>query len=378
MSVITQEEGAGVDFAALRTARRQRVLAEMERRNVDALVVWREANAKYISGARRLWRAVVTAFSPGCVLVRATGAVHLMNTWDDGIPRDIPNANLYGLSWNPQNYVEALRRVEGLGDARRIGVDGMSSFFAKMLPAVAPNAELCDGEDLLRSVRAVKLPAEVACIQIAIAVAEGALVDVIEAIRPGVTERHLLGIFDQRMTSFGVTTPAVEGPFCAVERDGTLRQLPGDRALVDGDLVALSPAVLYAGYEGGVGRTWPCGTAPAGASGLYSRWQRVYDAIEAACVPGAVPSDLRRAYQATGEPLAPLPIAHGVGLGVESPMVGGSLGPDIVPSAPLQVGMVLALQAFVAQPGVGGYLGKEIVHLTDDGPARLTRLAHHL
>ena len=67
-----------------------RVLAEMEAANVDILVVGREANARYVSGAPRLWTAGSRAFGPGCVLVRATGAIHLLSTWDEGIPEDIP------------------------------------------------------------------------------------------------------------------------------------------------------------------------------------------------------------------------------------------------------------------------------------------------
>ena len=61
------------DDATLRLARRARVLAEMEAGNIDVLVVGREANARYVSGAPRLWMAGSRAFGPGCVLVRATG-----------------------------------------------------------------------------------------------------------------------------------------------------------------------------------------------------------------------------------------------------------------------------------------------------------------
>jgi len=45
------------DDAALRAARRGRVLAEMERADVDILVIGREANARYVAGVRRLWTA---------------------------------------------------------------------------------------------------------------------------------------------------------------------------------------------------------------------------------------------------------------------------------------------------------------------------------
>ena len=44
---------------------------------------------------------------------------------------------------------------------------------------------------------------------------------------------------------------------CATPRSGpvVLRRLPSERRLGPGQLVALNPGALYAGYEGGVGRT---------------------------------------------------------------------------------------------------------------------------
>ena len=96
------------DDAALRQARRARVLAAMEAADIDFLVVGREGNARYVSGAPRLWTAGSRAFGPGCVFVRATGAVHLLSTWDEGIPEEIPHENLYGITFNAMNFVKVL------------------------------------------------------------------------------------------------------------------------------------------------------------------------------------------------------------------------------------------------------------------------------
>ena len=63
------------DEEVLRAERRVRALQEMEAADVDILVLGREANARYVSGAPRLWTAGSRAFGPGCVVVRATGAV---------------------------------------------------------------------------------------------------------------------------------------------------------------------------------------------------------------------------------------------------------------------------------------------------------------
>ena len=78
------------DDAALRLARRARVLAEMEAADIDVLVVGREGNARYVSGAPRLWTAGSRAFGPGCVLVRATGVGASAEHVGRGDPRRHP------------------------------------------------------------------------------------------------------------------------------------------------------------------------------------------------------------------------------------------------------------------------------------------------
>ena len=153
------------DDASLRVARRTRVLAEMEAADIDVLVVGREGNARYVSGAPRLWTAGSRAFGPGCVLVRATGSVHLLSTWDEGIPDDIPHEHLYGISFNATNFVKALQRIEGAATVRTVATDALTPSSARLLPTAFPSAELVDGEPLLRRVRRVKTPEEVDAIR---------------------------------------------------------------------------------------------------------------------------------------------------------------------------------------------------------------------
>src|SRR5580658_10982488 len=91
------------DDRGLREARRRRALAEMAAHDIDVLLLGSEANARYVAGAQRLWTAGTRPFGPGCVVVRATGAVHLVSSWDEGIPDDIPHDHLFGITWSPGN-----------------------------------------------------------------------------------------------------------------------------------------------------------------------------------------------------------------------------------------------------------------------------------
>jgi Xaa-Pro aminopeptidase len=236
-----------------------RTLDEMARNDVDVLVLGREGNARFVSEATRLWLAGTRPFAPGCVVVRATGAVHLMSVTDAGVPAAI-SPELYPMSWNPANIVGAVAGFPGVRDAQRIGVDGLTPLFEQLFTATLPNAQLADGEAVMRAARRLKSPAQVDRIRDAISVAEDAFGAAVAALQPGARECDLKGVFEERMSQLGTTTPAFEGVFSVVDGDGPVRRFVSDRRIADGDLVAMSAGVLLDGWEGSLARTWPVGT----------------------------------------------------------------------------------------------------------------------
>ena len=376
------EEGGRVDFGRLRRQRRARVDALMAELDLDVLLLGREYNAKYAAGVRRLATGGTRPFAPGCVIVRATGECHVMSVWDEGIPEAVRHEHIFGMSWNPMTTMERLGRIRGMASARRVGVDSMSPVFARLLATAIPDGEIVDAETPLRRARMTKTADELACVRTAVAIAEAALVAAAGALRPGVRERELLATFEARMANFGTTIPASEGTFCVTGPPGPgqpgPRRLVGEGAVNAGDLVAMSGGVLYGGYEGVVGRTWPCSGAGRtvdlhGYAELHDRWRQVIDAVVAACRPGATGSDLRREYEKTGESLPPFPVARSIGLGYEAPLAGSSLGAGFDAGWRLEPGMVLAIEAAVAGAR-GAYLGAETVLVTPSGREVLSTL----
>src|SRR5690606_23693712 len=95
-----------VHFTQLRHDRRQRLLAEMDRLGLDVCFFGREANVRYACGARRLWTAGTRPFGPGCIVVRSTGAVHLMafSASYEGMPEEVGPDDFFSITWNPMNF----------------------------------------------------------------------------------------------------------------------------------------------------------------------------------------------------------------------------------------------------------------------------------
>ena len=309
------------DDATLRRARRARVLAAMEEADIDFLVVGREGNARYVSGAPRLWTAGSRAFGPGCVFVRASGAVHLLSTWDEGIPEEIPHENLYGITFNAMNFVTVLSNIAGAATAKRVATDSMSGSSANLLPKAFPAAEFIDGEPMLRRVRRVKSPEEVEAIRASVRVAEEALAAATEALVPGVTERQLTAIFMEAMAAAGVTTPSGQDVAWITSPQGPWRRTDRDTPVQPGDLVAFEAGVVLGGYAGEVGRTHAVREGGHIDAELAQRTSALWGRLLDACRVGAPLTDLLAAYDATGVPQPPMPVARGLGLGFDLPLV---------------------------------------------------------
>jgi Xaa-Pro aminopeptidase len=358
------------DDRVLRLGRRERALAQMAAHDLDVLVLGRQANVRYVAGAPQLWVAGTRPFGPTCVLIRETGAVHLLSTWDEGVPDDIPRENLYGISWNPMNIIAKLQGIDGLATAQRVGTDALSPGFAQLLPVVFPNAELVDGELAMRSARRLKTAEEIVALREAIRVAEAGLTAAVAELRPGVTEKALAGVLLEAVAAGGVSTPSTQDAAWVTSREHPWRRGSADGRVRSGDLVAFSAGVLDGGYTGEVGRTWPVGE-PGGAAELYRRWDALWARLSAACQPGVTAGDLLAAYRAAGEPLPPMPIARGLGMGFDPPVVSPDL-PQTAAAEQLEPGMVLAVTGYVFEPGVGAVFGREAVLISTDGPEVLT------
>jgi Xaa-Pro aminopeptidase len=244
--------------------------------------------------------------------------------------------------------------------------------FAGLIAQLVTPAELVDAAPVMASARRTKTPDEITCLDVASAIAEAALGAMEDALAPGITERELLGIYDERIASLGAPMPPSESVCFATPSHGPVRfrHLASDRPIGEGELVVLAPGALYAGYEAGLARTRVAGrTGPPGTPSLASECAQGMDALIAACRPGNTGADLYRAWENAGNPDPAVPLAHGLGLGAEPPLIGLGRGSDAI----IDEGMVLSVQSWVTEEGVGGCLERGTVRIESGGPTVLTR-----
>jgi Xaa-Pro aminopeptidase len=273
----------------------------MERDGIDVVMLGREANARTVSDASRLWLAGTRPFSPGCVVVRRTGAVHLLANTDAVVSPGFPVERLYGVTWNPEKLLSALTAIDGVRDARRVAVDGMTPTANALLARAMPGADVVGAAPLFAELWGVADPEKIAGVSDAGTLAGIGLESMVAALEPGVRPRDLRGICAAAFASHGTTTPAFEAIAAPLDA-GSSSWLPPERALLGGERVGLRAGVLRNGWEASLARTYEVGS-PSVEQPAPDGW----DAFVAACTAGTTVGALR----ARGA------VVHGAGRGVE-------------------------------------------------------------
>ncbi len=152
--------------------------------------------------------------------------------------------------------IKGVLKQWGVSDAR-LGVDCLDYHGFSALQG--QGLRLTDADDPIEAARVIKTPDEIELLKQSAAVCEAALYDLEEAVRPGVSEHELLGVFYHKMLSLG-------GEHCFSRLLSTGHKTnpwfheAGSKLLRPGILVAFDTNMTgSAGYVCDISRTFLCG-----------------------------------------------------------------------------------------------------------------------
>ena len=327
-------------------ARRDLLRARAREAGLDAVLVTRLVNVRYLTGFTG---------SNGVLLVPADGPDLLCTDGRYTVQAgaQVPDVELL------------IERASAVATARRAGADGHrrlgfeSHDVTVDLHAVLverSGAELVSVRGAVEELRAAKDDDEVAALREACAIADRALADLVAdaGLRPGRTEREVGRDLESRMLDHGADAPSFETIVASGPNSAIPHHRPTGRVLETGDFVKLDFGATFAGYHSDMTRTLVLGE-PAD-------WQReVYDLVRAAQAAGrealAVGADIRAVDAAArdlivaagqGERFAH-GLGHGVGLEIhEAPAIGQSGAGTLVDR------MAVTVEPGVYLPGRGG------------------------
>lgn len=277
----------------------------------------------------------------------------------------------------PEGALAQLIKDKGMGRGR-IGMDHFAiplTVYEK-IRSLLPEAKLQPASGFFRHVRMIKTPAEIQRLRESAAVNEQAINTMLRAVKPGVRESELAGIYRGEIAKTG---GQVYWMHMAVSRGGNFPAIK-DRVLERGDIFRVDMGCSVNGYHADVCKSGCIGAAPT------AEHRKRYGAIQAGVLksvenlkPGVRPQELYETMIA-GVRAAGLPnysnffLGHTIGLEArEFPFL---LGPaeavedPFLPNTtnvPMEPGMVVNLEASNHELGWGTVQVEYTLAVTDKG-----------
>jgi Xaa-Pro aminopeptidase len=384
------------DLPRLRADRHAKIQAQLEAQGIDGLVLLGSAGVAYATGADAPGEDSGRAglFRPVAVVIRGESSPHLYTAFWDGVPPELPGDHVHGplfpdLDDGFTHFVGALRTHFAPG--ARLSVDEQTHPMLRSLG----DFDWIDAGAVLGAAKIQKTPDEVSAIREAQRITEQAMDSAREALRPGMRQTDLSGIFLRRIFELGATANAIdpiwqvmtptkaEGPW-TTHGDLAYPTSTTDRILREGDVIWVDAGICHQGYASDFGRTWLTSAHPSPTARQIShfrRWRAVVDAARDILKPGVSALELGRAALAANDGVKPwmehFYLAHGIGTeSAEMPLVGTDLGDAFDASLLMGPGMVLVFEPVIWEEGYAGYRSEDIVAVTDTGWVPLSGLRY--
>jgi Xaa-Pro dipeptidase len=323
-------------------------------------------------------------------VVRGESEPHLYTAFWDGVAAEMTADHVHGplfpdLDDDIAQFAEALRGH--IAPGARLGVDEQTHPMLRALD----HYEWTDASSVLGAAKITKTPDEVSAIRAAQRLTELAMESVRVALRPGLRQTDLSGIFLRRIFELGATANAIdpiwqvmgptkaEGPW-TIHGDLAYPTSSSDLLLREGDVIWVDAGINHHGYASDFGRTWLTSAHPSPTQRQHShfaRWRTVVDTARDILKPGVSALELGRAAIAANDGVKPwlehFYLAHGIGTdSAEMPLIGTDLGDSFDASLIMSPGMVLVFEPVIWDDGFAGYRSEDVVAVTDTGWVQLS------
>jgi Xaa-Pro aminopeptidase len=265
-------ESLGIDLKAVRLYRLGRVRAEMEKRNINALIISDPVNIRYTCGARNMQifcarntpsrYLLVTPHKN--ILYEFTGCEHLGQGFET-IDEVRPSMTASFVAAGPdikQREVQWAREmsatiVELVGTGARVGLERMNAGTAIAMSTMG--LDICDAQESLEMARSIKSGEELKCVVASLRMTERAVGRLRTAIQPGMTENELWSVLHQSVI-------AENGDYCETRllssgaRTNPWFQETASKVIGENELIALDTDVVGChGYYSDFSRTFHSG-----------------------------------------------------------------------------------------------------------------------
>jgi len=372
-----------VDVTALRAKRIAKADEQRRKAGLDALLVWKDENCRYLTDLRPQLIAGKTTALNGALLVEGKAPILFCSGGErDRVDLTMPwIEEVHMVEGLVKEILGPVLKANGLTEAK-LGLDEANMVFHNALSAAFPKLAIEDGDTPMQQARMIKLPEEIVLLEEATALADAVCATATAAVADGVRECEVAGEAMRTLFRLGGEYAHVMTPFVASgENMAPPHRICSDKLIRNGDIVFIDIGACWNGYFGDMARAVICGKPSDEQKKIYTA---VYEGLKAGIAemrPGRTNKDSAEALIRTadkygfGGRFLSLFIAHGVGIGANEPPYIGETLPG-APTYEFQPGMVFAVEPLVWVEGVrggGGVRLEEMVLVTEDGPHVMSR-----
>ena len=337
--------------------RRQRLAARLEELEVDAALISRLPNVRYLTGFTG---------SSAMVLVGEDAGLFTDGRYAEQARHEVPDLDRVASMEPPQPAI--LERCRRLG-VRRLGFERHAVTVAQLdqWASAFEGIELVGIGNEVERLRWTKDDEELALLRAAQEATDAAFEDILDVLAVGTTERQAATQLERAMVLHGADGPSFEPIVAFGEHAAEPHHRPCHRPLDEGDVIKMDFGALADGYHTDFTRTVAFGEPATELRKVHDLVAEAQQAGIDALRPGARGSEVDAAARAViadagyGERFDH-GLGHGVGLEIHE---GPSLGTRSEDTLPL--GAVVTVEPGVYLPGLGGVRIEDAIQVTEEG-----------
>lgn len=348
--------------------RRTRLVADLPGLSVDAMLITRLPNVRYLTG--------FTGSNAQFLITQAGGVFLTDSRYEEQARREVPD--LTRVMYHP-DFVGPFRDAcRDLG-ANRVGFEAAGiTYRTYQRLAEIDTVELVPVGEVVERIRWVKEAGELSLIGRAQELADNAYERVTAKLVEGVTEKAVALELEHAMRLGGADGIAFESIVAFGENAAEPHHSPKDRPLAAGDIVKLDFGCVVDGYHSDMTRTVAFGEPSAELREVYDVVLRAQQKGLEALLPGvtgaAADGAARDAIREAGYgDRFGHSLGHGVGLEVHEGPGLRRESTDVLPE-----GAVVTVEPGIYLPGMGGVRIEDMVVIEKDGARPLPRSPREL
>ena len=361
-----------------RKARIDRLLTEMARHEIDAVIISCPQNRFYLSGFKA--EDVSLNESSGMLFISKDCLAFITDSrYIEAAKEEAPDFDI--LQYDQNNSFEQL--IAKICREKNIKNLGIESEFLSLARFIKLNetlrkeevpTSLIPADEFVGCLRAVKDEEELSLIKDSLKLAEEVMEEVYDYLKPGVIEREVAWFIERRIREKGAEGVSFPPIVAGGPRAALPHAIPTERPLREGEPIIIDMGARFNGYCSDITRTVFLGYIP-------DLWERIYGIVweaqrlaQEAAQPGITSEKLDEvarqfieragygAYFGHG-------LGHGVGIAIHEPPSIRKTG-----SMVLEPGMVFTIEPGIYLPGKGGIRLENMVVMKNDGAELLNRL----